>query len=351
MPAIDSIPHTASFGWQGDASVRDWLFAEGFRFEFLQAVRLLEYFSSADTNQVRQGNPLGEGSDPDLESVQLRAKVGFNFPPSEVFSIAPANAEIRRPELIVNFFSLAGAAAPLPDWVAELLQAQLRSRNTGLRDFLDIFHHRLLSLLYRVQMRHRLWLEWKSPEQSSQAGYVLTFAGLGLPELRGRLGIPDNDLLPYAGLYWQRPRSTIALEHILASSFSVRVAIRQMVGLWRKVEPDDWTRIGTTGQNQKLGQTVILGKRIWDSQGCFEVTLGPMTLPHFQSFLPPGLSFKRLRSLVRLYAGNLLETDVCLMLAAGEVPQTRLGFSRLGWTSWIGKHRNRQGAILKLRLD
>jgi type VI secretion system protein ImpH len=174
----------------------------------------------------------------------------------------------------------------------------------------------------------------------------LAFTGLGLPELRNRLPIGDEELLPYVGLLWQRPRSMAGLERILAHAFSVQIRSRQMFGLWRRIERDDWTRLGTQrlgrqtftqsrGQNNALGHTTVLGTRTWDSQGRFDIIVGPLSLPQFQSFLPGGASHKKLTALVRFYAGDLLDYGIRLSIAPAEVPSTRLSKSRLGWTSWL----------------
>jgi type VI secretion system protein ImpH len=343
-------------GWRSSPSVSEWLFAEGYRFEFIQALRLLEQLEASIHH-----NPVTELA-PGHEPFRLRSAVGFNFPPSEVRSVSPGAAPNTKPELITNFFSLAGSAAPLPDWIAELLIQQERNRDNGIRDFLDIFHHRLLTLLYRVRLRHRPWLEPTLTDsnntssatrtsnqiraQNRMSGYLLAFAGLGLPKLRNRLPIGDEKLLPYAGLLWQRPRSMAGLKRILAHAFSVKIRSRQMIGLWHQIERDDWTRLGTQrlgrqtftqsrGQNNALGRTTVLGTRTWDSQGRFDVIVGPLSLEQFQSFLPGRTSHKKLTALVRFYAGDLLDCGIRLSIVPAEVPATRLSKSRLGWTSWL----------------
>jgi type VI secretion system protein ImpH len=353
---LESSSGLVRHGWRSNSSVGEWLFAEGYRFEFIQALRLLEQLGTSTSH-----NPPEERS-PGHEPFHLRSAVGFNFPPSEVRSVSPGNASDAKPELTTNFFSLAGSAAPLPDWIAELLIQQARNRDSGIRDFLDIFHHRLLTLLYRVRLRHRPWLEptmTGSKSTSSQApasnqfraqnrmsGYLLAFTGLGLPELRNRLPIGDEELLPYAGLLWQRPRSMAGLERILAHAFSVPIRSRQMIGLWRRIERDDWTRLGahpngrqtftqSRGQNNTLGHTMVLGTRTWDSQGRFGIIVGPLNLAQFQSFLPGRASHKKLTALVRFYAGDLHDCSIHLSIAPTEIPTTRLNKSRLGWTSWL----------------
>lgn len=346
---------TVNHGWRSSPSVGEWLFAEGYRFEFIQALRLLDQLDSS----IKHKAP-GEFA-PGHESFKLRSAVGFNFPPSEIHSITPATTHDSKPELIANFFSLAGSSAPLPDWVAELLMQQERHRDTGLRDFLDIFHHRLLSLLYRIRLRHRPWLDpalvspnSTSPQtsgsnqvrsQNRMSGYLLAFSGLGLQELRNRLPVSDEELLPYAGLLWQRPRSMVGLERILTHAFAIEVGSVQMIGVWRRLEREDWTRLGTRrgakgftrsfGQNNSLGRTTVLGTRAWDSQGRFDIVLSPLTFQQFQDFLPEGPSHKKLTAFVRFYAGELLDCGIRLRLPPSEIPTTRLGKSRLGWTTWL----------------
>jgi type VI secretion system protein ImpH len=343
---------TVNHGWRSSPSVSEWLFVEGYRFEFIQALRLLDQIDSS----IKHKAP--SESAPGHESFKLRSAVGFNFPPSEIHSITPATAHDGKPELITNFFSLAGSSAPLPDWVAELLMQQARNRDTGLRDFLDIFHHRLLSLLYRIRLRHRPWLDPalvtshqasgsnQARSQNRMSGYLLAFSGLGLQELRNRLPVSDEELLPYAGLLWQRPRSMIGLERILTHAFAIKIGSIPMIGVWRRLEREDWTRLGTrrgygkvftrsAGQNNSLGRTTVLGTRAWDAQGRFDIVLSPLTFQQFQDFLPGGPLYKKLAALVRFYAGELLDCGIRLRLPASEIPMTRLGKSRLGWTTWL----------------
>jgi type VI secretion system protein ImpH len=340
-----------TFGWRKSASVQQWLFAEPYRFEFTQAIRILEQIalaaeappSAAAGMDPRCHVPLGAGPDPSREAVRLRSHVGFDFPASEVRTLEPTKNG--PPQLTLNLFNLAGASAPLPDWVAELLQHQERDRDHGLRDFLDIFHHRLLSLLYRIQLHHRPWLDpldhSADPSnlraRNKMAQYLLSFAGLGVRELQGRLAIADEELLPYAGLLWQRPRSMIGLQRILEHALGTPVSGRQLLGVWRRIEPEDRTRLGPHGRNRSLGRTTTLGTRVWDTQGRFDLTLGPLTIESFEDLLPGRPMHRRLHALTQFYAGDLMDICVHLTIEPKSIPRTRLGRrSRLGWTSWIG---------------
>lgn len=322
------------FGWQGKRSVEDWLMAEGYRFDFYQAVRLLELLD-------RSSVPVAEGPDARKETVRFHSRVSFEFPASEVQEITPSTGPGEPAAMTVNFLGLAGALGPLPTSFTELLLDRVRSRDTGMRDFLDIFNHRLVSLMYRIRKVHRLQLNNDAPEDTHIAGYLRSFLGIGLPSLEKMLdddagGIHSRELLGYAGLLSRRPISASVLQQVLAHHFRIPVRIRQLVGAWRPLAVDQHTRIGfRLGQNQRLGSDALLGTRIWDQQGRFRIEIGPTSLARVQEFLPNGHSARPLARITRFYVGNSLDFTVRLRLKADEVPETRLGTARLGWTSWL----------------
>ena len=62
----------AGHGWGTTGSVARLLFAEGWRFELHQAVRLLE-------RMAREAVPVGEGTEPEREAVRFSSRVGLDF--------------------------------------------------------------------------------------------------------------------------------------------------------------------------------------------------------------------------------------------------------------------------------
>ena len=379
------------FGWRGEASLKDWVVAEGYRFEFLQAVRLLEAIAAREHQEKQPKNagaeaeaapyvPLATGPDFEREAVRLRAAVHFKFPPREVDSIHQAPRGKRTPEreaghdrreLFANFFTLAGARSPLPDWVAELLLEQERIGDSSLRDFLDIFHHRLLALHYRVQLTHRPWLDPKllaSPSEgeagavrarNTMARYLLSFAGAGIPELQNRMPVGDEELLPFAGMQWQNPRSQAGLNRLVEHTFKIKTQVRQRIGIWRTVEPEDRTRIAglrparvkgepVTAVNNVLGRTTVLGSRVWDAQGRFDLVLGPISFDKAQQFLPGENNHERLKALLRFYAGDMFTVKLIVLVKDPASP--RLGRARLNWTSWLRPGRAREAPEIHLTL-
>lgn len=323
-------------GWGTDGSVAQLLFSEGWRFEFYQAVRLLE-------KMALERVPVGEGTEPEREAVRFISRVGFDFPASEVHEVELPE-EGRPARMKVNVMGVAGALGPLPAPFTEMLLQREWSKDTAFRDFLDIFNHRLLSLLYRARKRHRPGLSWERPDGEGFSRAAFSLMGLGTEGMRGRMDVEDRALLQYTGILAKRaPRSAVGLEVVLADYFGVGIRCTQLLGRWLVLEEDQRTAIGVGvgggGRNHELtaiGCGAVLGARVWDQQGRFEIRVGPLELGQFLDFLPIGRGYRALVQLVRFYAGEEKDFDVRLTLKAAEVPPCRLGAGpRLGWSSWL----------------
>ena len=349
------LPAKTDYGWGEPHSVEQWLYAEPFAFEFIQAVRLLETFAAAvNTPPNATLERLGAGSEPRREAVQLRADMGFALAAGQVTRLSAGQGESHVPELTAAFGALAGAFGPLPDWVGEMVLRSSQQHDQTLRDFFDLFHHRLLSLVYRAAVHHRPWLAPAlaaggqaaavARAANTMSQHLLAFMGLGLETLAGRSGVPDAELLPYAGLYWHRPRNIPGLQRILDHAFAEPIAVLPMFGRWLRIEPADYTRLGARvradgsvppaaanpGRNRTLGRTASLGTRFWNPQGRFELWIGPISYETLEHFLPGRPSYLRLQAIVRSYAGELPEVHVHARVYDEAHPGARLAHTPPG---------------------
>ena len=282
--------------------------------------------------------PVGTTARPDAEAVRFRSAVGYGFPASEVAAVEPPKSTGEPSTVVVNFMGLAGALGPLPTPFTERLVEETRRGNRAFGAFLDIFNHRLVSLMVRAKRQHLPTLGLDPPWATSFGSYLCAAIGMGTRGLCNRLAIHDGALLRYAGLLSDGRRSAHALQVILADHFGVPVRIRQFVGCWRVLADDQITVLGRFGRNQRLGGTAVLGRRVWDQHGRIEIELGPLTLRQLRDFLPIGRAHDRLRALVEFFTRRELDVDVRLCVAAREVPTLRLSGTdgpRLGWTSWL----------------
>jgi type VI secretion system protein ImpH len=328
------VPAIRKFGWREAASAEEWLLAEPWKFGFFQAVRLLETMRSSAA-------PLAEAADPADEPVRFRSRVTLEYSASEVQKLEPSASAKAPPVLSVNLLGLAGVSGPLPVADTELLLERAFHGDHAMADFLDIFNHRLISLLVRSAKAAHPVLTQGDPSAGRFAQYLYSLFGMAFAEVRNRLRIPDRSLLYYSGILAARPRSASGLETLLGDYFQVPVHVRQLVGTWRKIEPSHSTMIGSTmigasGRNNALGRTAVAGGRFWDQQGRFRIEAGPIGLEMYLNLLPNGSGFEALSEMARFYAGLDFEFGIRLILLAAEIPETRLDRNaRLGWTSFL----------------
>ncbi|MCP5112513.1 MAG: type VI secretion system baseplate subunit TssG, partial [bacterium] len=282
------------------------LYAEPYLFEFFHAVRLLE-------RQSEGGQPVGRYSALSKEAVRLGVHLSLGFPASEIQSLTPA--ENVPPLMRVNFMGLVGPQGVLPLEYTRLAQDRVQARDTTLRDFLDIFHHRLLSLFYQAWEKYRFFVAWERGERNRVAQHIMELVGLGTPGLQSRLEVTDEALVYYGGLLSQHPRSATALQQVLADYFGVPVEVEQFCGSWHKLDESSTCHLGAgSGPSEQLGLGAVVGDEVWDQHSVVRIQLGPLTLDQYLGFLPGGDAHTRLRDLTRLFAHNEIDFEVRLVL-------------------------------------
>ncbi|HKP85575.1 MAG TPA: type VI secretion system baseplate subunit TssG [Blastocatellia bacterium] len=313
-------------------SLADVLFEEPYRFEFFQAVRLLERIEP-------ERRPVGRYSEPAGEAVRFRTRVSLSFPPSQIYGLARAGEEESKPSrMTVAFMGLTGPAGVLPHHYTELLIERTRYKDTALAEFLDLFNHRMISLFYRAWEKYRFPVAYERGEDDRFTEFLFDIVGMGTRGLRNRQSFPDEILLFYGGLFAMRPHSASAMCAALGDYFGATARMEQFSGQWLKLDDESLTRLG--GENAELGVTTVAGTRVWDVQSKFELQFGPLSFSEFTGFLPTGSAFKPAAELTRLMAGMEFDFDIRLTLKAEEVPGCVLTTRAkrapmLGWTTWL----------------
>lgn len=316
-----------------DPPVEVDLFAQPYRYGFFQAVRLLEQLA-------RDRASVGNDGPPGREAVRFRVPAHLLFPPSEIAALRRPGDPDAPPEMSIAFLGLIGPQGALPHVYTELVQERVRAGDPTAAAFLDLFHHRVISLFYRAWRKYRPALAQEQGGDDPFAGYLYHLMGLGLEPLRNRQTFPDAALLFHAGAFAQRRRPAVMLEAILSDYFRKPIEIACFVGHWLKLQADDLSRLSLGGPHHQLGVSFVVGERSWDEQGRFRVRVGPLTREEFLAFLPGSAAFRELVELTRLYADAELDLEVQLILRADEVPESRLEGSaadgpQLGRTAWI----------------
>jgi type VI secretion system protein ImpH len=347
----------AATSGRDDTDLNERILKEGFRFDFFQVVRLLERLGEEERDS--DGRPLrfGVGQDhaPRQEVVRFRAYQSHAFPAGEIAEIRPpaeTSGEYQSPpEMTMAAIGLTGPGGVLPRHYTSLLIARIRNKDFALRDFLDLFNHRTISLFYRAWEKYRFAFCYERTMRSGDSGdedlfthLLYCLVGMGTEGLRDRLGFDDEAFLYYAGHFAHQPRSAVSLERIVGDYFELPSRVRQFQGQWLYLDPLDLSVMPDAsrpdGRNNRLGSNLVIGARVWNVTSKFRVRLGPLSYAQFRRFIPSGDALGPVSQLVRQYVGGEFDFDVQPVLRGKEVPWCRLGgdpadAARLGWNTWV----------------
>ena len=299
------------------------------RMDFFQALRLIE---NAHPELPRIGTSLRPRDD----AVRLGQDPSLSFHPSALGQYLRSGADARA-RLAVNFFGLLGANGPLPTHLTEYVRDRLRhGGDPTLLAFLDVFHHRMLSLFYRARASAEPAISLDRADGDRFSSFVGSLFGIGAPGLRERDTIGDFAKLHFAGLLASRARPASGLATILREYFKLPLRIEQFAGHWMALPDEIQSRIGRAGDGNRLGGSLVLGRKVWDCQNKFRIVIGPVGYADYRRFMPGGDSLQRLLAWVRTYCGLALDWEVHLILQKEERPPLRLGGPvRIGWSTWL----------------
>lgn len=315
------------------------------RFDFFEALRLIE---ALNPDKPR----LGQGVKASDDMVRLAQEPELQFSPSTIASYS--STPIRIPRLSVYFFGLFGPNGPLPLHLTEYARERLRSYHdaTFIR-FIDIFHHRMLSLFYRAWANVRPTVSYDRPESDRFAFYLGAFSGISEKTFRQRDALDDKAKLFYIGHFSAQSKCAAGLQAIIGDLIKTKVQIEEFVGEWMQIQEQDYSRLGDSPELSTLGQSTLLGAYIWGCQHKFCIVLGPLELTQYLALLPSAATLAQLKDVVRNYIGDEMVWDVRLVLKSDQVPsELILGEpqnssahhiqvqAQLGWSTWLGSRQS-----------
>ncbi len=349
----------ASPGRRSYRHLDDDLQAEGPRFRFFQAVRLLAL-----------SNKAGSKKKPLPSNLRFLSPLSLSFPASEIAGLAPSTLPVRQENdsleiencseaqadnpslnMTVGFMGLTGPSGALPVAYTELLiDRRNQFRDTTAHQFLDMFTHRAVSLFYQAWHKHRFYLPYEAGDNDGFSRNLLDLVGLGLGQLQQRLvasgaGIPDRFLIHFAGLLSQKPVAASNIAALIEGYFSVTATLEQFVGQWQQLPVNEQTRFG--GNACRLGHNTFIGERLWDRQNKIRLKLGPMRRADFDRFMPGEPGRTALLELVQFCVGLTLDCEAKLILAHPDIPPPVLDAAssmRLGCNLWLNSRPATQDA-------
>ncbi len=254
-------------------------------------------------------------------------------------------------EVVTTFLGLTGASSPLPGYMIEEI-AQEDPDKPLRRQFLDLFHHRLLSLLYRALTRYMPEAEATRAGDDVWTRRVLALAGLDTYERGPSVGLSVAQLLRLAPLLATRARTSrtleLALSDVLRNDLGeARVTVRQFAGSWVEVDSEQRMMLGKL--NSHLGRTSMLGGKLFDRAGKFIIGISPLDGGTYHRLLPEGDLSPLVREVVALVVRDPLECALELGVREDVLGAFQLKMknaARLGRNTYLG---GRHGAVPRLR--
>ena len=322
------------------------LLARPREFSFFQLVKLLK-------RETKGALAPGGPGPADRENVRFRPALGIGFPPGDIHAletVEDGEAGARRWRLEVNFMGLYGPSSPMPTHFAE--DFMWAAEQDAARDFVDLFHHRMISFVFRAWLKYRHFEQFDPRELDAFSRRALCLVGLGTAGMEKGAGLALPPLLRAAGLLADRHRSAAGLEEYLRAHLGLpQLRVRACVQRTARVPRSQALRLGRP--SARLGETAVLGERVIDLSGTCRIELGPFDVASARRFLPGSPDLARLVKLARLYVKDPLHIELMLRIPAESVPplrlteRARLGLGHLTWLSPDGRHEGR--ALVSLR--
>jgi type VI secretion system protein ImpH len=297
-------------------------------YNFFKAVRILDALKE-DSIQT------GEATHPLLESIRFSQKCSLKFAPQDIESCRyDSNKDYV--EMAVNCFGMLGANGPLPLNFTEYIQYSKRN-NTAFNEFLDIFHHRMISFFYRAWAINNQAVSYEM-KNDHFLDYFYSLIGENYKSVKDDTKLPGNSKIYYAGHFVRNYRNTEALRAIVSEYFDVPAKVYENDPKWINSPSNELFKLGTDKKASRLGVDAFLGQRFLVSSLSFKLVMGPMPYNKYIKLLPGTLGHRRLCEWIKCCSPLELDCDVQLILSAEEVPKLKKG-SMLGYTSWMNSKK------------
>lgn len=299
-------------------------------FSFLKGLEILEKNHEGLLPQKKTG--------PDQKNYFLRSKLSWEVSASEIGSLKKDKNNFC--EVTVNFLNIAGHNGPLPTMYSEKIMEQVRDKQNVLKDFLDLFQHRLLSIWRHLAREKDIGLVNFSADKHAMGRTLYDLSGIHRYDFK-KSSLKDINFTSIASLIWKRPSTEAGLEQVLNDFFDHETKVTSCQGGWIKAEKAQVSIIGKDGAYNTLGETCILGNKQWSQT--LGVRLSVLNL-HYNDYMAIYLNNSLLdlvNDITQYYVNGELVVHFFLHINPSQKKQTSVdGKSLLGANTWLGKARS-----------
>lgn len=276
----------------------------------------------------------GTARRPSQERHRIGQTAQMVFSPREIASLEMQDSRVH-----IRLFGLGvwGAQGAMPLHLSELVWSRSEQQDHALREFVDLFHHRALSLFWRAWFVSQDTASLDRPEEEIFSFYVASLIGMDPTEIRGGR-LPVHARLASSAHLIREARNPDGLVGALHYYFDIPVTLQEFATHWIRLPADEMSQLGKDDSALLLGDGAVLGETLQDRQHKFRLVLGPLTLSQYQRFSPWGEDLPVLCEWVRNFVGYEYAWDVQLILQARHVPRATMnGEHQLGYASWLAR--------------
>ncbi|SCX68192.1 type VI secretion system baseplate subunit TssG [Variovorax sp. EL159] len=295
---------------------------------------------------------IGLASRPQQEPFRLGQAAALVFAPREIADVvlpgevaprvlgSPNPRTGNNPALpLVRVFGLGllGPNGPLPLHYTELVRERAENHNDStLANFLDLFHHRYLTHMYRAWAQSQAAAGLDRAEDEAFSRYIARLTGHDPLEIRDSV-LPAHARLAASTHLGREARNPDGLAATLARFFAVPVQLQEFVLHWIRIDEEDQSHLGQARTSSVMGVGAIAGEVVADRQNKFRLVLGPLSLDQYLRFTPQGRDLPLLIEWVRGFVGYEFVWEVELRVRNDSTPPARLDDTeKLGWSTWLG---------------
>lgn len=300
---------------------------------FFQAVRNLDcFYYSKDKNYRRTG----DSDTLEEEAVRFKQRPSLVFKDSEIDEYY-VHSEENPASVYVNFFGLWGNNSPLPMVFTEYaFERNKHYEDNSLVNFMDIFHHRMLSLFYKAWAVNQQTVNADREDDDNFKKYLASIVGLSVfLTAKSESPVSLYSRLYFSGHMLYTPNIS-NLTAILSDYFKTTAEINPFMIEKASIPVEDSFCLGTKRESGMLGKNIVLGERFINCMMKFRVILGPMNLVKFMQMFPGKHAYYQLIGWLKYYIAGKFTFDIQLILDNTEIPVMSLGKTcYLGYTFWL----------------
>jgi type VI secretion system protein ImpH len=268
------------------------------------------------------------------EAVVFRNDASWSFPTGDIAALR--ELDNGKCEITTTFLGLFGGHSPLPQHYSE--HALSLDENPNGRDFFDLVHHRIVSLLYRGLSKYDWAHELDADFSDFWSAQMLALSGVHVSESERRTRLQLSSFICRRGQSADDVKAVV-LQTLHPYVQDVAVSIDEFVPSRVAVPDEQQCRLGRA--QCTLGIDTILGGHVVDTSGHFNVVLGPLNRATFTRVTATVEIQNQINTTLDGWLKQPLTFDIVLELERGAVPQMQLGAAstvQLGRTCSLGEH-------------